>query len=272
MLKPDAEVENKMRLAFSKQFANQMWQADTMAGPYVKDRGEARPTYLIAFIDDASRVVCHGEFFFSENTDSMIRVLRAALYKRGVPEMLYVDNGSIYVSKEMIQICARLGCLLSHTPVRDAAAKGKIERYFRTVREQFLGRQIDLSSLEALNRQFFAWVEDQYNGRVHSAIGMKPIDRFALDAKRLRFLPQCEANDELFYVEETRHVKNDNTFSFQSRRYEAPRDLRNRDIHVRFDRHNPARIVVFYKDQRMGDAEPVDYVANDLRPRTGVAP
>ena len=86
--------------------------------------------------------------------DSLVEALERALYKRGVPEALYVDNGSIYTCREIVQICARLGCLLTHTPVRDGAAKGKIERFFRTVREQFLARELDLSSLAALNRQF----------------------------------------------------------------------------------------------------------------------
>ena len=177
---------------------------------------------LIAFIDDASRVCCHGQFFPAENVDTLIESLRAAFYKRGVPHSLYVDNGSIYTSKEILQICARVGCLLHHTPVRDGAAKGKIERFFSTVRDQFLARDLDLSSLEALNRQFTHWVEEHYNAQVHSVLGMSPLDRFALDRKWVRFLPPNEANDELFFVEEERHVRADNTFSFKSLRWEAP--------------------------------------------------
>lgn len=80
-----------------------------------------------------------------------------------MPHALYVDNGSIYSSKEILQICVRVGCLLHHTPVHDGAAKGKVEKNFRTVRDQFLARDLDLSSLEALNRQFIQWVEEQYN-------------------------------------------------------------------------------------------------------------
>ncbi len=230
MLKPDDEVTSKHRLAFSKAHANQMWQADTLVGPYLKDGPRHTQARLIAFIDDASRVVCHGEFFLEENTDTLIKALRTALYKRGVPEQLYVDNGSIYTSREITLICARLGCLLCHTPVRDGAAKGKIERFFRTVRDDFLSRQLDLSSLEALNRAFTAWVEDEYNARTHSAISMRPIDRFGLDLKRIRFLPPCDANEELFFVEETRQVRVDNTFSLKNLRFESPADLRNRQI------------------------------------------
>lgn len=267
MLKPDQDSANKHRLAFAKAHANEMWQADTLYGPHVPINGSPVQTRLIAFIDDASRVCCHGQFFPAENVDTLIESLRAAFYKRGVPHALYVDNGSIYSSKEILQICARVGCLLHHTPVRDGAAKGKVERFFRTVRDQFLARDLDLSSLEALNRQFTQWVEEQYNAQVHSILGMSPLDRYALDRKWVRFLPPNEANDELFFVEEERHVRADNTFSFKSLRWEAPRHLPDRTIHIRFQRSQPAgRVVVYYKGERMGEARLLNATANDRKP------
>jgi putative transposase len=269
LIKPQAETTDKRRLAFAKAHANEMWQADTMFGPHVKtDKGHVQAK-LLAFFDDASRVCCHGEFFLAENTDTLIRALRSALYKRGIPESMYVDNGSIYASKEISQICVRLGCLLCHTPVRDGAAKGKVERFFRTVRESFLTRTLDLSSIAALNAAFTAWVEDEYNSRVHSTLGMRPIDRFGIDLPRIRFLPPGDVNDELFFVEEERTVLADNTFSLKAVRYEAPRDLRSRTINVRFDRKLCDRIIVFYKGERMGQARPVDFLANDRKPSKG---
>lgn len=267
LLTPQAETKDKRRLAFAKAHANEMWQADTMFGPHVRTESGHTQTKLIAFIDDASRVCCHGEFFLAENTDTLIKALRSALYKRGVPEAMYVDNGSIYTSKEISQICIRLGCLLCHAPVRDGAAKGKVERFFRTVRQSFLSRSLDLSSLESLNRSFIIWVEDEYNAKVHSVLKMQPIDRFGLDLSRIRFLPPNEVNDELFFVEETRNVLSDNTFSLKNIRYEAPRDLRSRKVQVRFNRKNFDRAVVYYKGDRMGEAKPVDFEAND-RPRS----
>ena len=242
-------------------------------GPHVRINGSPVQTRLIAFIDDASRVCCHGQFFLAENVDTLIESLRAAFYKRGVLHSLYVDNGSIYVSKELIQICARVGCLLHHTPVRDGAAKGIVERFFRTVRDQFLARELDLSSLDALNRQFTHWVEEHYNAQVHSILGMSPLDRFALDRKGVRFLPPNEANDELFFVEEERHVRADNAFAFKSLRWEAPRHLPDRTIHIRFQRSRPAdRVVVYYKGDRMGEARLLDAIANDRKPATQATP
>jgi len=266
LLKPGVQ-EHKRRLAFSMQYANQLWQADTMFGPYVSagaNGASHRETRLIAFLDDASRVLCHGEFFFEENVDALVKALQAAFYKRGIPEQLYVDNGSIYACQEITLICARIGCILRHTAVRDAAAKGKIERFFKRVRDQFLTRQLDLSSLDALNQQFTAWVENEYNASEHSALGMKPIDRFGLDLKRIRFLPPSEANDELFFAEAERKVKKDNTFSFRNVRYETPVDLRDKQIQIRYERHRAGPVVVFYHGQRMGLAQPLDVIANGL--------
>ena len=254
--------EDKRRLAFSMQYANELWQADTMYGPYIQgDKGKV-PTYLIAFIDDASRILCHGEFYLSDSSDSLMNAIRTAFYKRGVPEQLYVDNGSNYSSIEITLVCARVGTILRHTPVRDGSAKGKIERFFRRVRDQFLTRKIDLSSLAALNRQFNDWVENKYNSTNHSAIGMKPIDRFGLDLSRIRFLPPSEVNDELFFAETTRKVKKDNTFSFKNTRYETPVDLRSKEIILRYDRTKGDRIVIYYKGQRMGEAKHLDLIAN----------
>jgi transposase InsO family protein len=264
LLKEDSPMPQ--RLAFAMQYANQLWQGDTMFGPYVKNaEGKSMQSKLIAFIDDASRVICHGEFFFHENTETLIAALRKAFYKRGIPEQLYVDNGSVYSSKEITLICARVGCILSHTPVRDGAAKGKIERFFRTVRMNFLSRELDLSSLEALNRAFTQWVEDDYNHKNHSVLGMKPIDRYALDRSRVRYLANINANDELFYVEEDRTVLGTNTFSFHAKIYEAPVMLSGKKIQIRFDRkRDDSPVIVYYKNERMGQARPVDYIANGL--------
>jgi len=272
LLAPDDTDNNKKRLAFCMKYANQLWQADTMVGPFCEvgaSSGSRKQARLIAFIDDASRVLCHGEFFFEENVDTLVKSLRAAFYKRGVPEQLLVDNGSIYCSQEITLICARVGCILRHTAVRDAAAKGKIERFFRRVRDQFLVRKLDLSSLEALNRQFTQWVEQDYNGSQHDGIGMKPIDRFGIDLSRVHFLAPSEHSDELFFAEATRKVKKDNTFSFQNRRYETPADLRDKKIQLRHDRHRSNNgvsptVIIYHKGDRIGPARLLDTVVNGL--------
>ena len=265
-----SEAKSTIRLAFAMPYANDLWQCDTMVGPYVEINGKNVQTALIAFIDDASRVICHGEFFASENTDALMKTLQMALYKRGAPKAIYADNGKIYCSKELNLVCARIGCILRHTPVRDGAAKGKIERFFLRVRQQFLSLRLDLTSLEKLNRQFSEWVENDYNYVKHSTLQMTPVDRFAIDRHLLTFLPETNAgDDDLFYVEETRKVGKDNTFRLNSRRYETPRDLVKKEIQVRFQRSTQHKVIVYYKGSRMGEAKLLDLEANSNchRPR-----
>ncbi len=249
------EQTQKLRRSFSMQFANELWQADTMYGPSIKlANGTWRKTFLIAFIDDASRVITHAEFFYRDNTQNMVEAFRTALFKRGKPQRLYFDNGANYTSKEILQACVRLDIHLSHAPVRDGAAKGKIERFFRGFRDRFLVQHLEFKSLEELNDQTHDWIENEYNAQHHSGIQMVPIDRFNLDHSRINFLCDDEYTEEIFFIEETRKVSKTNVFSINSQKYECPVDLREKAIQVRYDRTRRNRFVVFFKDQRMGEA------------------
>jgi len=258
----DASVQ-KHRLSFAMQFANQLWQADTLYGPSIKQSdGQWKKTFLIAFIDDASRVITHAQFFYRDNTANMVNAFRSALYKRGKPERLYFDNGSNYTSKEILQACVRLDIHLSHAPIRDGAAKGKIERFFRGFRDRFLTLHASFASLEELNRLTHEWVEGEYNAKFHSGIQMAPIDRFNLDRNLVKFLADDAFAAEVFFVEEERKVSKTNVFSILSQRYECPVDLREKTIAVRFDRMRPECFVVYFAGQRMGEATPLDLYAN----------
>jgi transposase InsO family protein len=274
LLKPDTDESPKRRLAFAKAHANDLWQVDTLHGPCLRFRRDQKAVqvFLIAFIDDASRVITHGQFFEADNTENLIECFQSALYKRGVPKAIYADNGSNYASKEFAQICTRLGTVLIHTPIRDGASKGKIERFFRTVRDQYLEQNLDsISSIEELNEHFRAWVEDTYHTREHTTLGMRPLDRFGLDLNLVRHLQHCDFNHELFFLEATRKVRIDNTFNFQKVRYEAPRDLRGKTIILRYSRFtgDGTQPIGYFEGERLGPVIPVDYVHNDRKPLLG---
>ncbi|WP_444997560.1 DDE-type integrase/transposase/recombinase [Aliikangiella sp. IMCC44359] len=249
------EQTNKLRQSFAMPFANDLWQADTLHGPSIKQAdGRWRKTFLIAFIDDASRVITHAEFFYQDNTINMIEAFRTALFKRGCPKKLYFDNGSNYKSNEILQACVRLNIHLSHAPVRDGAAKGKIERFFRGFRDRFLVQHIHFDSLEALNQKTQTWIENDYNSQPHAGIQMKPIDRFNLDHQRIRFLNNDEFSEEIFFIEQIRKVSKTNVFLLNKISYECPVDLRNKSIQVRYARNSQHRVIVFFNEQRMGEA------------------
>lgn len=257
-----SENAKKLRLSFAMQFANELWQADTMYGPSIKVNGNWKKTFLIAFIDDASRVITHGEFFFADNTENMIDAFKTALFKRGKPERLYFDNGSNYKSKEIFQACVRLNIYLSHAPIRDGSAKGKVERFFRTFRDGFLTKNFDFKSLDELNRKTTEWIESHYNSKPHNELQMKPIDRFNIDYKKIRFLADDQYSQEIFFIEQDRKVSKTNVFSINNQKYECPVDLRGKTIQVRFDRNQRNRFIVYFGDKRMGEALPLNTHAN----------
>lgn len=259
----DVQAMHKQRLSFAMQFANQLWQADTMYGPTIRQAdGHWKKTFLIAFIDDASRVITHAEFFYRDNTENMVLALRSALYKRGKCERLYFDNGANYASKEILQACVRLDIHLSHAPIRDGPAKGKIERFFRGFRDRFLTLHPTFASLDELNRLTHQWVEEEYNSKHHSGIGMAPIDRFNLDRNRITFLADDAYSAQVFFIEEERKVSKTNVFSINGQRHECPVDLREMTICVRYDRMRRDRFIVYFDDQRMGEATALDIHAN----------
>lgn len=262
------ETTQKLRSSFAMQHANELWQGDTMYGPSIQQvDGKWKKTFLIAFLDDASRVITHGEFFYRDNTENMIDAFKTSLYKRGKPERLYFDHGSNYTSKEILQACVRLNIKLSHAPVRDGAAKGKIERFFRTFRDRFLVMHTHFTSLEQLNQLTQDWIENHYNTQPHSSIQMKPLDRFNLDHSRIHYLTNDEFTEEIFFVEQDRKVSNVNVFSINTQKYECPVDLRAKTIQVRYDRNRRDRFIVYFKDQRMGEATPLNLIFNAKQPR-----
>lgn len=262
------QTTEKLRTAFAMRFANELWQGDTLHGPSLQDaKGQWKKTFLIAFIDDASRLITHAEFFYRDNTDNMVEAFRTALYKRGKPERLYFDNGSNYTSKEILQACLRLDIRLSHAPVRDGAAKGKIERFFRGFRDRFLVMHTQFESLDQLNQLTQEWIENQYNNQIHSSIQMRPLDRFNLDHDRMVFLNNDDFTEEVFFIEEQRRVSKVNIFSINNQRFECPVDLRSQTIQVRYNRRQRDRFIVYFNDQRMGEATPVNLYFNAQQPK-----
>src|SRR2546430_5563727 len=159
---------------------NEIWTGDALHGPRV----DGRKTYLFAFLDDHSRAVMGHRFGFAEDTVRLAAALRPALASRGVPESIYVDNGSAFVDSWLLRACATLGIKLVHSTPGRPEGRGKIERFFRTVRDQFLVEVstsdggADVEDLAQLNRLFTAWVETVYHTRTHSQTGAPPLSRW----------------------------------------------------------------------------------------------
>jgi putative transposase len=257
--------------------ANSIWYGDVMHGPRVPVRGRLAKTYLVTLFDDASRLVAHSAFCPGETALDIEGVLKQALLKRGLPRKLVVDNGAAYRAQTLQGICARLGIHLIHCRPYAPEGKGKLERWHRTCRDQFLS-ELDarfISSLEDLNARLWAWLEQVYHHAPHAGLeGMTPLARYQKDLPQIRTLgtlaPQLDA---LFLHRVSRFVRKDGTVSFEGQRFEVPFELSGKTVRLVVDPH--AGRVVGVEDENgatLGCATPLDALANLDRPRCKPAP
>jgi transposase InsO family protein len=267
MAKRPEEPTSKDRRHFAFDKANELWMSDVMhAVPVTVESQRRYKTYLIAFLDDATRVVPFAAFALSENTAAFLPILEQAIRRRGLPKRLYVDNGAVYRSHHLELVCAKLGITLIHSRPYVPQGRGKIERFFRTVRMQFLPllSPQDTASLEALNRRLWAFIEGEYHHRPHKGLdGETPLDRWAQACDEIR-LPEPGLDiAELFLFEEKRKVARDRTVSLRGALYEVDAMLVGQTVTLRFDPTRPERKVeVWHVGRKVGAAKPVDAYAN----------
>jgi len=251
---------------FAYQYAGELFMADVMHGPAIRTPGgRKRKTYLIALIDDASRVIPHAAFAFSENTAAFMNVFKEAILKRGIPTRLFVDNGSAFRSQHLSLVCAKLGITLIHTRAYHAEAKGKIERWFRTIRLQFLPllSEKEKQSLEAINRVLRTYIEIEYHRTPHRILGESPLDRWAKIGQRVRYPEPGVDLDDLFLFEAKRKVQKDRTISLNGRLYEIDASLVGETVTLRYDPANQGdTIEVCHHGSFVQEAKEVDTYAN----------
>lgn len=270
--KPD-DPTSKDRRRFEHECAGDLWMSDVMYGPKIRDAGRQRQTYLIAFIDDATRVVPFAIFAFSEGTVSYLPALEQAVRRRGIPKRLYVDNGSAFRSKQLSIVCAKLGIALIHAKPYAPQGKGKMERWFRTARMQLLPllRPEQLVSLDAMNRALAAWIEGEYHHAPHRGLGDEtPADKWARTSEGVR-MPAADLGDH-FLAEQKRNVQKDRTVTLDGVAFEVDAALVGERVTLRFD---PARkpdkrtVEVWHQGRRIECARRVDVLANCFVKRSG---
>jgi len=229
--------------------ANELWVGDALHGPVVG----GHKAILFAFLDDHSRLVTGHRWVTAEDTLRAEAALRGGLMRRGVPQAVYLDNGSPFVSSQLLRACACLGIRLIHSRPRRPEGRGKIERFFRTVRDQFLIEvaRAEVGDVARLNELFGAWVEAVYHRRVHSETAMTPLDRFA--TVRARYASSAELH-EAFLWAETRTVTKTATVSLHSNTYEVDAALVGRRVELVFDPFDLTRIDVRWSGRPMGRA------------------
>lgn len=187
----------------------QLWMADFLHGPKIRKHRHKRKTYLHVILDDSARYVVSAGFYLSEKVESLICDLMTAVRRFGIPERFYTDNGPSYASRHLKLVCARLGMQLIHTPPYRPQGRGKLERFFRTVRDQFLA--VDSSkNLEQLNTAFNQWRE-QYHQRRHRSLGCSPLKKRLTGPSVCQPVPEVADIETLFMMQRRCRVYKDGT-------------------------------------------------------------
>jgi putative transposase len=246
-----------------------MWTGDTLHGPVIA----GAKSYLFAFIDDHSRAVMGARWAYHDDVVRMAAAFRPALQRRGVPKAIYLDNGSPFVDAWLLRGCAVLGVRLIHSRPGKPEGRGKIERFFRTVRDQFLveiadGRRI--GDLAEMNRLFQAWTETTYHQAVHSQTGEEPIARWARATPAERAVPDPARLREAFLWSERRKASKTALVSLHGNSYQVDAWLAGRYVELVFDPFDLARVEVRAGGKPAGTAVPFT-VSRHSHPKTRTA-
>lgn len=257
--KHGVDVEDVVRediRRYEAELPNDLWQSDCMHGPMVEVEGKQRKVFLFAFIDDHSRLIPHAEFYLKENLESFTSCLGKALSKRGLPRKLYTDNGPTFRSHHLGHITASIGIALLHSTPYRPEGRGKIERWFKTVRMRFLPALPSIINLCELNERLSEWIDKDYHIQIHSSIKEKPLDRYL---RHLHLIRQVPANlNDYFRHRAVRKVDKDRTISLCGRVYEGPVELIGSNVSLLYHEDDPHRVEVFYKDKSYGFLVPLN--------------
>ena len=271
------ETEEKKEIKrFAHQYINELWYGDVMYGPYIQEGRKKKPTYLMAYIDDASRLVAHAEFYYTQNLESLRHSFKEAVLKRGIPTLLYTDNGKIYRSQQFEFMCANIGCSLIHSKPFVASSRGKIERFFLTVRKRFLSQlnMNEIKSLEELNLRFWKWLDEDYHKKPHSSLnGSTPLDFFMSQISRVKLCTDPAQLEEKFLLSIKRKVNHDGTFPINKILYETDIKFAGQRVEVRYDPQwldiPFMPVFIYHEDKKVGEAVQVNFHDNAHMKRKG---
>ena len=248
--------------AFEAPGVNDLWMVDFSPGPFLALHPKTVATHLCVIIDDHSRLIPYAAYGLAADTQALLGCLKEALRRRGVPRKLYADNGGPFVNHHLRIVCANLGIRLLHSKVGRPWSRGKVERIFRTVQQDFeMGLRLPgqaVGSLEELNGQFARWLQEVYHSRTHEGIGESPQARFARAVPLLRLLDPHLDLDRLFYTRIDRVVRKDGTVRIDNDLYEVNLALRGLKVQLELDPWIKHPILVRYKGQDFGIARQVD--------------
>lgn len=262
-LLPEIGRRTDVRKRYEMPAFGELWVCDFMHGPSVEVGSRHAKSILCAVIDDHTRMIVGYAFAATETVSALITVLKEAFLTFGLPRRLYVDNGPAFSSDLLLSACAQSGISLIHSKPYDSPSRGKIERFFRSVRDRFLCCLGDKITLEEINEAFSLWLKEDYHHKVHGGIEEKPIDRYHRSIKHaeMKRLSRAEL-DEIFLVRHERVVGNDGTISFKGKIYEVPAAYIRQRIEIRHPVDDRESLFLFDNGARIARVKPVDVREN----------
>lgn len=251
-------AEPKVFGRYEAERSNERWITDVLVGPFVPHPRveESVRAKLFLIVDDHSRLIVDGAFYANENARACQDLLRRAIMRRGVPEVLYADNGAPFKNAWLARTTAVLGVKLVHSRPYSPQGRGKQERANRYIREAFMAEAVHhgIASLAELNDLFQAWAERVANRRVHAETGQAPITRFEAGGPQRAVEPARLV--EAFRWSVNRKVTRTATVSLEGNTYAVDPALVARRVELRYDPEDLGRIDVFFEGRPAGAATP----------------
>lgn len=268
---PQMELKVAARHRFVAASCGELWQGDACHGPRLFDPAAGRKVRVKIFglLDDKSRLITHLRAGFHERQEDFLRVLFEAVRRRGVPKNLLLDNHGSFTGADAKFTCAQLGIRLVYARPRDGASKGKIERFWRTLRGHVLDRLAPgtVKTIDDLNLRLSTWVNGEYNVRPHSGLaGRTPLDLFEEEADEIRFASDNFELEAKFVTHVERSVKNDSTCTVGGKVFEVPSHLRGGKVTLYYQVLRPEILWLEEGGVRVPVRE-VDVTENSRRPR-----
>jgi transposase InsO family protein len=246
---------NKEMHRYERPHINEVWCGDSSVGPYILFEGKKKKVWIIALIDDTSRMITGIDIFFNDNFVNVMSVMKSGVSKFGKPKILNLDNGSSYKNKQISLLAARIGTTLSYNAPYSPIGKAKIERWFKTLKQQWMSQlnMADFQGVDDLRVSLFEYVK-MYNQRVHSSLnGLSPIDRFFKESALIKRLSEAQI-EHAFLLEIERRVSIDNVIIIDNIEYEVDYRYSKQRILLRY---SPDMKKIFIVDEFTSELTPI---------------
>lgn len=248
-------IEHSEMRRYERSHANEVWYGDSSTGVHLNVDGKKHRVWIIALIDDASRMITGIDVFFHDNYINVMSVLKSAISRYGKPKILTLDNGSPYRNHQMNLLAGRVGFVLNYNPPYTPVGKAKVERWFKTMKQQWMSglNMSDYASLDELRQSLLEYVK-RYNQTAHSSLDNRcPMDRFFEDGPLIKRLSEEEL-EQSFLLQIERRVSADNVITIDNKEYEVDYRYSRQRIVLRY---SPDMREIFLVHRHTGELEPI---------------